>query len=430
VVRKDGRTREGDWEDLRRLLGDAEREGTLVDHLEIVFPSELLERVWILDAPGSNAPIPEHEALANEAMRRADAALWVFDAGQAGKASEGRWLARIRASKRTVIAVLNKVDRLRPDQLEQAKAVLVRDMPEIGPDPVAISARAALRAKLAGDQAAFEASGFPTLLRRLEADVFSRSRWLKCRACAGRLLEVLLEALATEAQATAPAVARRECLERALSRLGGVSGSLTVAIDRAIDDLEAAQTLAFEDAATEVLSFVRPRTNRFATHGADPEDRAYLLEIIQNRLDLAAANTAARLGETIHEVLAPVLRGTGLETGLELRVRAAVAPVMAAFSGYQAGLLEGGALRHFFDEVLPRATLSVKPIADALAQARAHPRGRLRPALEEAVADLVVGLEREIRATAEVVERDLERLRVSTYEPLRALHAVLEQLAA
>jgi tetratricopeptide (TPR) repeat protein len=428
VVRKDGTTREGDWEDLKRLLGDAEDEGAIVDHVEIVLPSELLERVWILDTPGSNAPNPEHEALAREAMRRADAALWVFDAGQAGKASEGAILASVRASKRTVIAALNKTDRLKPEQLAQVKAVLAQDMPEIGPDPVALSARAALRAKMASDDAAFEASGFPALVRRLEDDVFSRSRTLKRRACAGRLLELLRDALATEAEAEGVHLERRTALQRAGQRLGSASGGLVTALDHAIDDLEGAQSRAFEEAASEVLSFVRPRTNRFATHGADPEDRAFLAEVIQNRLDHASDSTAAKLGEALGGMLGTALAGSGLEPVLPLRVEAAIAPPLASFGGYQAGLLSGGALRRFFDEVLPTATLSVKPIAEALGQARAHPREGLRPALDAAVTELARSLERELREAGETAERDWERLRARTYEPLRALHEVLEEL--
>ena len=203
---------------------------------------------------------------------------------------------------------------------------------------------------------------------------------------------------------------------------------MQAAIERAIDELETAQGRAFEEAAAEVLSFVRPRTNRFATHGADPEDRAFLAEVIQNRLDQASESTAARLGEALGQAISPALEGTGLESTLPMRVEAAIAPPVAAFGGFQAGLLSGGALRRFFDEVLPTATLSVKPIADALGQARAFPREGLRPALDLAAAELLRELERDVGATGEAARRDWERLRARTYEPLRALHEVLEEL--
>lgn len=430
VVRKDGTTREGDWDDLKRLLDDAETEGAVVDHVEIVLPSELLERVWILDTPGSNAPNPEHEELAREAMRRADAALFVFDAGQAGKASEGRVLESVRAGKRTVIAALNKVDRLRPEQLAEVKAALAQNMPEIGPNPAALSARAALRARVEGDEAALDASGFPALLERLEADVFSQSRLLKRRACAGRLLALLRDALGTEGDAAGACESRRAALLLAEKNLAAISGDVQAAVDRAIDDLESRQDRAFEEAAAEVLSFVRPRTSRFATHGADPEDRAFLAEVIQNRLDQAGDAALRRLDEEIVTTCEAALSKSGFEGHLRMRIDATFSPVFAAFGGFQAGLLAGGALLRFFDEVLPTITLGVGPIAEALGQARAHPRERLRPSLESGMQQLLRGLEEDLRAAAELAEREWEYTRARTYEPLRVLHEVLEELVA
>ncbi len=428
VVRKDGTTREGDWDDLKRLLGDAEAEGAIIDHVEIVLPSELLERVWILDTPGSNAPNQEHEALAREAMRRADAALFVFDAAQAGKASEGRVLDNVRAGKRTVVAALNKVDRLKPEQLAEVRAVLARDMPEIGPHPVTISARAALRAKVQEDEAAFHQSGFPALLERLEADVFSQSRALKRRACAGRLLALLRDALATEEEAALAYESRRAALRKTEEHLAGVALQAQTAIDRAIDDLESRQERAFEEAAAEVLSFVRPRTSRFATHGADPEDRAFLAEVIQNRLEQASESTSRQLKEEFAIALGATLAESGFETHLSPRIDATIAPAFAAFGGFQAGLLSGGALPRFFDEVLPTITLSVGPIAEALGHTRAHPRERLRPALESGMARLFRALEEDVRTAAELAHHEWEYTRARTYEPLRVLHEVLEEL--
>ncbi|MEO0324652.1 MAG: dynamin family protein, partial [Myxococcota bacterium] len=104
VVRSDGSTREGGYDALRRLLAEAEAEaeGPEVDRVEIVLPSATLERVWVLDAPGTNALDPAHERLAREAARRADAVLWVFDAAQAGKLTESAMHERLRAQGRLV----------------------------------------------------------------------------------------------------------------------------------------------------------------------------------------------------------------------------------------------------------------------------------------------------------------------------------------
>lgn len=429
VVRKDGTTREGGYGEVKLLLADAESEGAVVDHVEIVLPSELLERVWILDTPGSNAPHPEHEALAREALHRADAALWIFDAGQAGKATEGRVLESIVQSRREVVAALNKVDRLRGSELEQVVGALVREVPALGKNaPVALSARAAFKARVAADEAALRESGFSALMDTLEQAVFSRSRELKERACAGRLSQLLDEALATEPSALAAFEERSRALEQAARRIGATEGKVSTDLEHAIDAIEAGQSQAFVDAAREVLSFVRPRTSRLGTHATDPEDRAFLRDAIQARLELAAERAGDELVDAIVGRLDEAARDTDVAATVRLRARAAIGPPLAALAGHQAGLLAGGALRRFFDDILPTAELEVGVIAEALSAARAHPRELLRPPLEAALASLLRELAAEAHAAAaeSLARRDRERSR--TYTPLRTLREALGEL--
>lgn len=425
VVRADGTTREGGYDELKPMIADAEG----LDHVEIVLPSELLERVWILDTPGSNAPVPEHEALAAEALRRADAALWIFDAGQAGKASEGKILQAIRASRRHVVAAVNKVDRLSEGQLEEVQASLLRELPELGGPVVALSAKAALKARLAGDEAAWDASGFPSLLERLERDVFGRSRQLKRRACGARLLVVIDDALATEEGAAAAHELRAAELEEAAKPIAALGGKLTDALDEALALLERTRGQAFEAAAEEVLSFVRPRSNRFAKHGSDPEDRAFLAEVIEGRLAAATRGCEARLIARVRAVLTPSSSTLGLDgEALDVRVRGAIAPAVARFSGYQSGLLAGGTLRRFFDEDLPRAELVKETLAETLAATGAHPSEALKPSLQDALEALAADLEAERLRALERARAEAERVRDRVYEPLRALREVLEEL--
>jgi predicted GTPase len=427
VVRKDGTTREGDHDAVRALLADAEAEGAVVDRVEITLPSELLERVWILDTPGSNAPNPEHEALAQEALRRADVALWIFDAGQAGKATEGRILASIRESKREVIAALNKVDRLKPDELETIERALMDAMPELGGAPTPLSARAALKARLAGDDEAYRASGFPALLERLERDVFARARPLKRRACAGRLLGLLDDALATEPSAVAAHRRRADEAREAVTALSRCAPMLITELDQAMDEMDAGQSAVIVEAAREVLSFVRPRAGRFGTHDADPEDRAFLGELLTSRLEQRSDRVATRLANALADRLGAAARPLGVEL-VRSRVEAAVAAPFAHFAGYQAGLLEGGAMRRFFDDTLPTLTLSEAPVADALAASRAHPRDVLRPLLDASLERLVEALRRDLEALAQAASQEEDGLRARTFEPLRALREVLSEL--
>jgi len=426
VVRDDGTTREGDYEQLRDLLADAE--ATRIDHVEILLPSETLERVWILDTPGTNALEPEHERLAREAARRADAVLWIFDASQAGKDTEARALREIADSGRVVVCVLNKTDRLTADELGAVRGVLVEQLPWAD-DPIAISARDALRARLRGDAEGRAASGFDALLASLEKRVFSRSRQLKRAACASRLLGILDEALASEDQVVRDHDSRVALLADAASPLADAWEPLADAVDEALGHLDADLAAAVAEAAHEVLAFVRPRSHRFARHGADPEDRAFLLEVLERRTGAAAEAFRRRLIPRARGVLAAPVEAIGIpQAVLDARVRSAVTAPVSSWVGYQRGLLAGGRMQRFFDEVLPRATLEVGAIAETLAVLAADPRTELRPALLDSLADLGNGIEADRAAAHGVLRAERETLRSRVYAPLRALRAVLAEL--
>ena len=431
VVRRDGTTREGAFDEARALLAAAASggEGGGVDRVEIALPSETLERVWILDTPGTNALDPAHEALAREALLRADAVLWVFSAGQAGKESEGRMLARIAASRRAVVPVLNKADRLSADELLAVRAQLREALPDLAIEPIAVSSREALRARLAADDDAYTASGFPALLGALERDVFSRARPLKRAACAGRLLEVLDDALAIEESALADFDARLAELTTHAAALARLPARLVARVDDVITQLAAALELAQSEAAAEVLTFVRPRTSRFARHGVDREDRAFLAEVLERRVAAAVEHASAVLIAQVAQLLVDAggaLAGDAADA--HARCVAALDPPLAAFVGYQRGLLAGGALSHFFAEVLPRVELVPGAIVPHLAAAVPDLRTELRPALLDAAAELVQALEATRSTASRTTAAAREALRRGTFAPLGALREALADL--
>ena len=142
----------------------------------------------------------------------------------------------------------------------------------------------------------------------------------------------------------------------------------------------------------------------------------------------AASNAARARAHTASLTLALCVVASSLADDLALEVRAAIAPPIAAFAGYQAGLLSGGALRKFFDEVLPHAELAAGPIAEALAQTRAHPRELLRPALEGCLGELARRLDAALVSRATSIRRERDALRARVYEPLAVLHDVLQEL--
>jgi tetratricopeptide (TPR) repeat protein len=421
LVLHDGSTREGGYEQLAALLEEAESTG--VDRAEIVLPSETLERVWILDAPGTNALDPKHEELAKEAARRADAVLWIFDAAQAGKQSETRMHQELRARGRLVVPVLNKVDRLKPGELDEVCTVVRAGF---GAEPLAVSARKALRARVTGDDVAYTESGFPRLLEALDAIVFGRARELKRAACAGRLAEALEAALSTEQERAERHVHARTVALDARERLLRLGPDLLLAIDDALRAYERELDEAFEAAAHEVLGFVRPRASRLSRHGAHAEDRAFLADLLERRLRDAIERCERRL---LAQARARLAQADGEGDEVTERLRTSLRTALATHWGYQRGVLEGGALRRFFDEVLPRAELDVAVLGTALARGRVDSRAELRPALVEALElvqrERVEAREGEVRALDDARRREAERV----FGPLRALHEVLREVA-
>lgn len=428
VIKRNGSTREGSHDQLKSILKDIEalgidaKGGESVDRVEIILPSETLEKVWILDAPGTNALDAEHERLAKEAARRADAVLWVFDAAQAGKLTETVIHEALRAQGRRVVPVLNKVDRLREGELDEVEKV-VRE--GFGESPRNISAKAALKARLAEDQDAYVASGFPALLQSLEETVFSKSRTLKHAACAGRLAAELDAALATESEERESRKQRHDSMVARTETLLGARADAALAVDDALRTLESDLDSAFESAADEVLNFVRPRAHQFASHGVHPEDRAFLAQLLERRLRSSLEACERRMIARLRALLAAPQASSDALADLDLEIRSRTRPALAAFWGFQRGVLAGGALSHFFESVLPRANLDRAELASALAAARVSPRDELRPALQEAIGDLVQALVGEVETAMRTLDQEADRVANTVFGPMRTLREVL-----
>ncbi len=427
IVFRDGSTREGEYSALKEMLEEAEAlysgaSGAVgIDRVEIILPSETLDRVWILDAPGTNAGDEAHESLAQEAARRADAVVWVFDAAQAGKMSETQMHERLRAQGRLIVPVLNKRDRLKEGELQEVLSVL-RDGFSV--QPVSLSAKRALKAKLKDDSEALAASGFVDVVETLEAQVFARSRVLKHAACAGRLVESLGQALeVAEAQTKARFDEAQEIAER-IERLLQLDSEVAAAIDKAVRILDRDLVRAFEEAADEVLSFVRPRAHRLTTNGVHAEDRIFLQGLLEQRLEKAARAAEVRIAGELRTIFAPI--GTPSADAL----RSAVATPIQRFLGFQLGVLAGGTLRKFFDDVLPSATLEREAIINAFEVMRADPRELLKDGLGEVLDSLRNQSERNLRSRHDELRERAASEESRVHGPLRALRDVLREASA
>jgi len=224
--------------DLRAAL--AESGAAAVRRVEIGMPIASLVRVEILDTPGFNASDPEHARVARAAFDEADVALWLLDATQAMKQTERAVLEEAMRAGLPVQILVNKADRLAPDEVDRVVASVRAGMAEVGlsswAPPLALSAKKALAGKL-GDPVALEQSAWPAVERLLEDQIVGRSLDLKERALrrrAVRLVEILVDAvrarLAREDEAIAERHARALAAARAAARIERDSDAVTAGL--------------------------------------------------------------------------------------------------------------------------------------------------------------------------------------------------------
>jgi len=147
--------------------GPAESRTVLNENQQVItLPSDLLAEISIVDTPGTNAIIREHELITAGFVPRADLVLFITSADRPFTESERQFLVQIRDWGKKVVMVINKTDILQSetDQAEVCAYVTenARHLLGITPDVFLVSARRALQAKL-GQPQLWEASGFETL---------------------------------------------------------------------------------------------------------------------------------------------------------------------------------------------------------------------------------------------------------------------------
>jgi tetratricopeptide (TPR) repeat protein/GTP-binding protein EngB required for normal cell division len=377
VVHHDGTTREIPAADIAAFLAtlrDADaREVRLV---EIFLPVEALRRVEIVDTPGLNSIRPEHERVARDFLRDADAIVWVFAAGQAAKATERDALALAHAAGKRVVGVLNKIDRAEPSEAQALVRHVESTLGDLVDPVVPFSATRALEARQAGRAE----PGLAALTEVLERRFLTDARALK-RATARAALARFVEA--ARAAAPGPATVGSEGARRALAAL---ATRLQSALDRERIALAARIEDGYRRAALEVREFVQPRSWLFGEHRATPADEEFLAELLEDAVSQAAEGTRAALRTALRPA-----EEEGEDPAQTARVRARAARAIEAafdrFDAFARGVIEGGAVPDFFRHQLPRLRLEIAAIRDVLV--------RRAPAPEE---PLFAGLKRDLDA--------------------------------
>ena len=134
----------------------------------ITAPVPLLREIHIVDTPGTNAIIREHEAITADFVPRSDLVLFVTSADRPFTETERSFLEQVRGWGKKVVVVIDKVDILENEREMEAVRTFVADNARtllgFSPELFPVSAKLALRGKQ-GDAPAWAASGYEALER-------------------------------------------------------------------------------------------------------------------------------------------------------------------------------------------------------------------------------------------------------------------------
>jgi tetratricopeptide (TPR) repeat protein/GTP-binding protein EngB required for normal cell division len=378
VVHHDGSARAIPAADLVAFLGTLrDADAREVRMVEIFLPVETLRRVEIVDTPGLNSIRPEHERVARDFLRDADAIVWVFAAGQAAKATEREALALAHAAGKRVVGVLNKIDRAEPGEVSALVRHVEGTLGDLVEPVVPFSATRATAAQKAGRVD----SGLEALTAVLEHRFLADARELK-RATATAALARFVGSARTAAP---PPIAPD--LDGGRRALGALAQRLQSALDGERIALGARIDEGYRRAAFEVREFIQPRSWLFGEHRATPADEEFLAELLEDAVAQAAEGTRSALRAALQPVAADPGEDPTQTAKLRARLARAIEAALERFAAYARGVIEGGAVPDFFRHQLPRLRLEIAAIRDVLV--------RRAPTPEE---PLFVGLKRDLDA--------------------------------
>jgi small GTP-binding protein len=162
--------------------GPTEERLVIDEHQHVlVMPAQMLAEISIVDTPGTNAIIREHEEITSQFVPRSDLVLFITSADRPFTESERAFLQSIRDWGKKVVVVVNKIDILQDeDELLQVRSFIAenaRSLLGITPEIFAVSSRLALKAKL-GETHLLPESGFESLETYIHETLDEKGRLL------------------------------------------------------------------------------------------------------------------------------------------------------------------------------------------------------------------------------------------------------------
>jgi small GTP-binding protein len=160
--------------------GDAQDRQVREPHIHVITaPVDLLREIHIVDTPGTNAIIREHEKITADFVPRSDLVLFVTSADRPFTETERAFLEQVRSWGKKIVIVINKVDILENEREVEAVRTFVAENAKsllgFSPEVFPVSSRLARRAK-AGEPALWEGSRFEALERYIRTTLDAPGR--------------------------------------------------------------------------------------------------------------------------------------------------------------------------------------------------------------------------------------------------------------
>ncbi|HXI30429.1 MAG TPA: dynamin family protein [Vicinamibacterales bacterium] len=161
-------------------FGETVSAHTTPEGIEVITaPADFLRDVHVVDTPGTNAILREHERLTTAFMPRSDVVLFVTAADRPFTETERAFLSAIRAWGKKVAIVVNRIDVIATDseiaEIVRFVAEGIRDMLGFDAAVLPVSARLALRAK-EGEPALWSRSRFEAVESYLRNTLDAQNR--------------------------------------------------------------------------------------------------------------------------------------------------------------------------------------------------------------------------------------------------------------
>ena len=153
-----------------------ERDGLLY----VFYPAQWLKDLNIVDTPGTNAVLKEHQVITEKFVPHSDFVLFITSADRPFTESERLFIELIRDWGKKIVAVVNKADLLESDEARGKVLDFVRDhfKESLGEEPEVflVSSKLAKEARKGNDLAKWEESGVQEVEHFLQRNLTEKER--------------------------------------------------------------------------------------------------------------------------------------------------------------------------------------------------------------------------------------------------------------